>query len=87
LKIKESKPNERITGDPKIKIVSLSNSLINKLKKLPKIFYLFYALVRVLIQFFQLFYLFWFKLPKPKFILVQVPRKEKKYNNYLFSSS
>lgn len=58
----------------RIKVIDISSSLIDKLRKLPRVLYLVYAVLRVIIQIAMLFKVFCFSstTPKPRFVIIQV---------------
>ena len=56
-----------------IKTYFIPEILKSFFNKIPRIFFPIVALIKILLQFFILFYILLFKIPKPKFLILQNP--------------
>ncbi|CAG9333818.1 unnamed protein product [Blepharisma stoltei] len=64
-------PNDLINNE-KLKIYSLTSSILNKIKSMPRYLFLLYALLRIIIESFQLLLVI-LTIKNAKFILIQNP--------------
>jgi len=62
-----------ISSNPKIKLYYIPHLFEKILKSFPRIFFIFTALIRIILQVIMLFYILMFKIPKPKFLILQNP--------------
>jgi beta-1,4-mannosyltransferase len=62
-----------ISTDRKIKLYYIPEKINNYLKKLPRFLFLVSAFIRIFLQVFFLFYILMFKIPRPKFLILQNP--------------